>query len=541
VNRLSPAPTDSAFQACAGAFEAELDYVYRTMRRLGARPAEAEDLAQDVFLVVWRRWGDLQANRPLRPWLTGVAHHVARDYFRRHARREVATAEIDLTDEAPGPEDQLSSARARHLALTALALLPERDRAILVRYEFDGRSIREMAEESSLPLFTVAARLRRARARFAKVIHQLQPYADRRGAALSAPAVLALERALPGMPELARARVLRRIRRLDGGPPPQPHPAPGPARWVRVPALGPAGSALLALFVLSALARSSGRSEPAPTPLAIVEGRLPGRSDQPRRSPPPPRLIAVPAPRGSERPPAGPEPGLEPGLRQGLIGHWRFEDGSGSPLARDSSGNRRPCLLHGLDVDRAWVDGAVGGGLDLGRRGWLECPVPEARAGVPLELSAALWIRPVGPRRREAALLSRQLPDGSFRHLFWFGLREGHLAVWSWSWIGWAMAGPPPPPTAWTHVAFVHSRGESRLYLDGQLIRHKTSQLPRGQGLVQSALIIGATAFRPDPLKVRHHFDGVVDEVIVHDRALTENEVAALSRSRVHKTHLSSQ
>ena len=44
----------------AEAFGAELDYVYRTFRRMGAQPAEAEDMAQDVFMVVWRRWADFE-------------------------------------------------------------------------------------------------------------------------------------------------------------------------------------------------------------------------------------------------------------------------------------------------------------------------------------------------------------------------------------------------------------------------------------------------------------------------------------------------
>ena len=48
----------TAFLSCVGAFEAELDYVYRTIRRMGVRRAEAEDLTQEVFVVLWRRWGD---------------------------------------------------------------------------------------------------------------------------------------------------------------------------------------------------------------------------------------------------------------------------------------------------------------------------------------------------------------------------------------------------------------------------------------------------------------------------------------------------
>ena len=55
-------------------------------------------------------------------------------------------------------------------------------------------------------------------------------------------------------------------------------------------------------------------------------------------------------------------------------------------------------------------------------------------------------------------------------------------------------------------------------------------QVPSGQGAVQSALTIGSALRRPDPLSVQHHFDGLVDEAMIYDRALTDAEVAALAK-----------
>src|SRR4051812_47396198 len=43
-------------QACLEAFQRELDYVYRTFRRLGAPPSELDDLAQELFLVLRGTW-----------------------------------------------------------------------------------------------------------------------------------------------------------------------------------------------------------------------------------------------------------------------------------------------------------------------------------------------------------------------------------------------------------------------------------------------------------------------------------------------------
>src|SRR3954451_2557419 len=99
---------------CARAFEEELDYVYRSLRRLGVAPADAEDLAQDVFLVMWRRWADYQADRPLRPWLAGIALHVAQRHGRRR-QREIPGADVDAPDDRAPLEDQLAADHARRL------------------------------------------------------------------------------------------------------------------------------------------------------------------------------------------------------------------------------------------------------------------------------------------------------------------------------------------------------------------------------------------------------------------------------------------
>ncbi len=469
----------------AEAFGAELDYVYRTFRRMGAQPAEAEDMAQDVFMVVWRRRADFEAGRPLRPWLAGIASHVARGHFRKPDRRQSALEDTDQEDEQPNPEDQLAAARARQLVLQALATMPEHQRSVLIRHEFEGASIRELAEELSVPFFTAATRIRRARERFAKAVKQLQGR-ERRHLVL-----------LPPLP--ARPRF----------------------RW---PVLAPLALAAAGLWLLIAgLARAPGQPRPvAPREPAVAVARAPVD----RRPLPPPQLVrpALAGAAAAEAPPAA-----AAGPARGLVAAWRFEDGPGSVIAADSSGRGHPCLLHELDPATAWVPGKIGGAVDLGTAGWLECPLPEARAGVPFQLSVAAWVRRVGSlRRRDTVLFTRQLPLGDQRHLFWFGIRDHRITVWSWSWLGWTSS-PAPALDDWTHLAFVHSGRDTVLYINGVRTAQQNSDGRRGEALVQSSLTIGAIRFAPDPLRVRQHFDGLVDEALVYDRTLTDAEVAALA------------
>src|SRR4051794_28126326 len=97
-----PRPMASSIRAalddvCVRIFEADFDYVYRSLLRMGVAAADAEDLAQEVFLVMWRRRADWDAGRPLRPWLFGVAMRIAHEY--RHRRgREAPSGLLDQPD-----------------------------------------------------------------------------------------------------------------------------------------------------------------------------------------------------------------------------------------------------------------------------------------------------------------------------------------------------------------------------------------------------------------------------------------------------------
>ncbi len=71
---------------CVEAFGREHDYVLSALRRFGARPADVEDLAHDVFLVLLRNWETFDTGRPLQPYLFGIAFRVFSNYRRRRLR-----------------------------------------------------------------------------------------------------------------------------------------------------------------------------------------------------------------------------------------------------------------------------------------------------------------------------------------------------------------------------------------------------------------------------------------------------------------------
>jgi RNA polymerase sigma-70 factor (ECF subfamily) len=147
---------------CLVAYQNEFDYLCRTLRRLGIRSADIDDIAHEVFLVLHRRWQDYDPHRPLRPWLFGIAFRVASAH-RKRTRREIPQPWLELEDLAPHP-DQLAVARqARALAIAALERIPLGRRAVLVMHDLDDVSMHEIASTLSIPLFTAYSRLRKAR------------------------------------------------------------------------------------------------------------------------------------------------------------------------------------------------------------------------------------------------------------------------------------------------------------------------------------------------------------------------------------------
>jgi RNA polymerase sigma-70 factor (ECF subfamily) len=149
-------------EACLDAFQMELDYVHRTLRRLGTSPSEVEDLAQELFLALRRSWREYDPTRPLRPYLFGIAFRLVSAHQRKR-NREVAFGVFDIGDPGPGPDDALQVKQARALVLAALESVPLPRRAVLVMHDIDDVPVREVASVLSIPLFTTYSRLRKAR------------------------------------------------------------------------------------------------------------------------------------------------------------------------------------------------------------------------------------------------------------------------------------------------------------------------------------------------------------------------------------------
>ena len=159
-------------QACLDAFQRELDYVYRTFRRLGAPPSELDDLAQELFLVLRGTWAAYDPSRPLRPYLFGIAFRIAAASHRKR-RRELSVDVVDAGDGRPGPDEALEAKQSRALLLAALEKVPLPRRAVLVMYDIDDMPMDQVAAALAIPRFTAYSRLRKARRELEAVVKAL--------------------------------------------------------------------------------------------------------------------------------------------------------------------------------------------------------------------------------------------------------------------------------------------------------------------------------------------------------------------------------
>jgi RNA polymerase sigma-70 factor (ECF subfamily) len=149
------------------------DFVWRSLRRLGVPEADAEDVAQEVFMTLSHRLSDVVAGCERAFLYRTAVNHAAHVHRSRARRREVSEPALD---EAPSsartPEDLLAGARARALCHELLDELSLEQRAVFVLYELEEMTMNEIAEMLELPMGTVASRLRRGRDAFEKRLRQ---------------------------------------------------------------------------------------------------------------------------------------------------------------------------------------------------------------------------------------------------------------------------------------------------------------------------------------------------------------------------------
>ena len=107
----SPVPPVNAEEEFTAFMRAYQDTVFATAVRLTANRAQAEDIAQEVFLRAHARFAQLRASPTAGGWLKTVATNLALNHLSRYRRRWRFFSELrrEDTDEGPGPEVEFAA------------------------------------------------------------------------------------------------------------------------------------------------------------------------------------------------------------------------------------------------------------------------------------------------------------------------------------------------------------------------------------------------------------------------------------------------
>ncbi len=157
--------------------------VFRTLTRLTGAGAQVEDLAQEVFLRLYRALPEFRGDAKLSTYLYRIVANVAQDEWkRRRKERTLLTSEPeidqseagdarwiesfagdDLTEHGRDPEQRLADAEVQASVEAALRELPEIERTVLVLYHQEECSYEGIAAALGLPINTVRTHLHRGR------------------------------------------------------------------------------------------------------------------------------------------------------------------------------------------------------------------------------------------------------------------------------------------------------------------------------------------------------------------------------------------
>ena len=199
-----------------------------------------------------------------------------------------------------------------------------------------------------------------------------------------------------------------------------------------------------------------------------------------------------------------------------LVGHWRFDEGSG-PVAQDTSGNGNDGTLQG---DPQWVAGIIGGALEFDGSGdYVDCG-NDAVFDITNELTLAIWVN------------ANDMLNGE--HNCWLGKGDNTYAIkhsssnyveffvfdGAWTTVT-SSTNIESFNGEWHHMTGTFDGSELKLYLDGQL--EATTAFSGTIGTATHSLTIGENS-----QATGRYFNGVLDDARIYNHAMTQEEIQVL-------------
>ena len=214
------------------------------------------------------------------------------------------------------------------------------------------------------------------------------------------------------------------------------------------------------------------------------------------------------------------------GLEEGLVGHWCFDEGSGSTVS-DSSGSGYEGTIHGP----TWVGGVVGTALNFdGIDDYVEIDADLSLHHHPGQISVAGWVQVLAvdtdehSQTRQPILAKGLYPEWEYALYVWDNMDAG-INVWQGSGGAHSNArGGDLVFANWHHVVGTYCHGITRVYVDGSCVAIGTD--PSGE------VFDGARPIRIGSREDNQFLNAIIDEIRVYAKAISDEEVERLYGGR---------
>lgn len=161
-------------QAFAALVDRHKGRVYRTLYQVVGDDQDAQDLAQEVFLKVYRSLAGYRGDAAFTTWLHRLTLNLAFDWLRARKRRPLQVPleppadpeerpKLEIASDDEGPEEQTLRGERHRQLHEAIQNLPPDYREVVVLHHFHHLSYQQIAERLGAPVRTIETRLYRAR------------------------------------------------------------------------------------------------------------------------------------------------------------------------------------------------------------------------------------------------------------------------------------------------------------------------------------------------------------------------------------------
>ena len=154
--------------------------VFNVAYKFVGKHDEAEDLAQDIFLKIFKALGTFDRRANFQTWIISISRNLCIDHYRSvRKERQTIARDVDSSELQPATTDRGPYAQAEHQDLRAqlrqaLEALPLTLRTAVVLRDLQELSYQEIADRLGLPEGTVKSRINRGRIELAHQLKRLQ-------------------------------------------------------------------------------------------------------------------------------------------------------------------------------------------------------------------------------------------------------------------------------------------------------------------------------------------------------------------------------